>query len=63
MNLEEYIANQELALLTDAWRRLTWWQKKMIVLSTFPALSLRALDAHIARRRAQFTPSAHWVGR
>jgi hypothetical protein len=63
--------NEELARLERAWRRLTWWQKKTIVV---PLRFERLLDAmalepwywlqrHITSRRAHFAfwYPAHWL--
>lgn len=71
MKLSDYLKEEELRRLESAWRRLTWWQKKRIViplklerlLNRTATLPLYWLENHITRRRARFAYfyPAHWV--
>lgn len=65
MKLSDYLVNEELARLTDSWRRLTWLQRKLILLHALPHFALLTLNNHIELRRARFAYlySAHWVSR
>ena len=65
MKLSDYLAENELERLTDAWRRLTWLQRKAILLKALPHLALPALERHIKRRHSRFAYlyPAHWVAR
>lgn len=64
MKLSDYLANEELKRLTDAWLRLTWWQKKAIILAALPHIALHSLNRHIETRHARFAYlyNAHWIG-
>ena len=73
MKLSDHLKNEELRRLELAWRRLTWWQKKRIViplklarlLDQLSTLPLVWLSNHITRRRARFAYfyPAHWLRR
>ncbi len=61
--------NQDLLQVEKLWHALTpaerKWLRWCVWLRTLPRRSLHWLDAHIARRRAQFAHSypAHWLAK
>jgi hypothetical protein len=67
MTLSEHLQKEELERLNSAWRRLSWFQRKALLircaLSALPRLTLKALDQHIHHRRTRFAYlyHAHWV--
>lgn len=75
MTFEEFQKNEERHRLERAWHRLDPFQKFTLAAAARLFLlracltdrvywgSLRLLNNHVARRRAKFIPSVHWVGR
>lgn len=67
MNFNEHRSAERLKTLTSEWGYLTPLQRYAIFLrfsvGILPRLGLNWLNNHVARRRAKFIPSVHWVGR
>ena len=66
--LSDHLKNEEFQRLSESWKYLTPWQRKVILwkshLAAFPRRTLDILERHIQRRRSKFKPSypAHWAG-
>lgn len=61
--LSEHIKAEELHRLELVWNRLTWLERKKIMLRILPYMALEKLERHIQRRQASFAYRypAHWL--